>query len=101
MTGLLLLCSAILASILGGWLHAAGRYHKETVMGSDLRLLRWVLAVAIVGTGCGAASLIMTFGWAAARAGWMLTASRCLTLCAFGCLAVVIVAGLILARRCP
>jgi hypothetical protein len=66
---------------------------------SDLRLIRWALAAALAGTGCGAASIILDFGWAATLAGWMLTAAHCLSGCTFGCLAVVVTLALILARR--
>jgi hypothetical protein len=101
MTGLLLLSSAILASILGGWLATAGRHRKETETESDLRLLRWALAAAVVGTGCGAASVILDFGWAYTETAGMLTAAHWLTWLTFGCLAVVVTLGLILARRRP
>lgn len=66
---------------------------------ADLRMLRWTLAVAIFGTGCGAASVILTFGWAATRAGGMLMAAHCLTWCDFACLAAVVTLGVILSRR--
>jgi hypothetical protein len=101
MTGLLLLSSAILASILGGRLATAGRHRKETEVRDDLRLLRWALATTIVGTGCGAASVILDFGWAYTETAGMLTAAHCLTWLTFGCLTVVVTIGLILARRCP
>jgi hypothetical protein len=65
----------------------------------DLRLLRWALAAAITGTGCGAASIILDFGWAATRSGGMLTAAHCLTWCTSACLAAVVAIGVVLRRR--
>jgi hypothetical protein len=66
---------------------------------ADLRMVRWGLAAALAGTGCGAASIILDFGWAATRAGWMLTAVHCLTWCAFGCLIAMGALAIVLARR--
>jgi hypothetical protein len=65
----------------------------------DLRMLCWALGATIAGTGCGIASVILTFGWAATRVGGMLTAAHCLNWCTFACLAAVVTLGIILRRR--
>jgi hypothetical protein len=68
---------------------------------ADLRIIRWVLAVCIVGTGCGCAAMILTFGYAGTRAGGMLTAAHWLTWCVWACFAVVVAVGLVLTWRRP
>jgi ABC-type Fe3+ transport system permease subunit len=64
------------------------------------RLLRWALAAGLIGMGCCGAAVVLAFAWAATggRGGW-LTASHWLTRAAYGFLGVVVVLGVLLARR--
>jgi hypothetical protein len=66
---------------------------------ADARLLLWVLGAFLAGTGCGAASVVLAFTWAATGAGPLMTASQWTARGAYGCLAAVCVLGVLLGRR--
>jgi membrane protein implicated in regulation of membrane protease activity len=66
---------------------------------AEARLLLWVLAGFLAGTGCCAASMILAFTWAATGSPGLLTAAHWLTRCAYALLAVIVVLGVLLGRR--